>query len=159
AKGFQVLRNEFGRVSVDAQISVNGEFESPRVTGRVAVSGGALQVDRVLDRTLFQPYSTEAAAAPTEQLDPIVALNPWERMGINIELVTPGTLRMIGENVQIAQGTPIGLGNINLRVFGELSLYKDPGLPLYVNGSLDSLTGTFAFQGRRFDVDPSSSIE
>ena len=29
---------------------------------------------------------------------------------------------------------------------------------MYVNGSLDSLTGTYAFQGRRFDLDPVSSL-
>jgi translocation and assembly module TamB len=80
-------------------------------------------------------------------------------MGLNVQFVTAGTLRMVGDNVQVSQGTPIGLGNINLRAFGELSLYKDPGQPLYVNGSIDSLTGTYVFQGRRFDVDPSSSIE
>jgi autotransporter translocation and assembly factor TamB len=158
ARGFQILRNEFGRMSVDAQIGVTGQFESPRVTGRIAVSAGSIQVDRLLDRTLFQPYSTEAAVAPAA-LDPIVALNPWDRMGLNVQFATAGTLRMAGDNVQVSQGTPIGLGNINLRVFGELNFYKDPAGPLYVTGSLDSLTGTYAFQGRRFDVDPSSSIE
>jgi translocation and assembly module TamB len=41
---------------------------------------------------------------------------------------------------------------------GELYLYKDPGGILYVNGSLDQVTGTFAFQGRRFDLEAVSSI-
>ena len=66
----------------------------------------------------------------------------------------PNTLRLIGDNVQLSPGTPIGLGNINLRVAGDLYLYKDPGQPLYVTGSFDSVSGTYAFQGRRFDVDP-----
>jgi autotransporter translocation and assembly factor TamB len=58
----------------------------------------------------------------------------------------------------VAPGTPLGLGNINLRVLGDLYLYKDPGGPLYVNGSLDQVTGTYTFQGRGFNLDPSSSI-
>jgi len=70
----------------------------------------------------------------------------------------PGTLRMIGENVQVSPGTPLGLGNINVRAFGELNLYKDPAQPMYVNGSFDSLTGTYVFQGRRFELDSSSSV-
>jgi translocation and assembly module TamB len=65
---------------------------------------------------------------------------------------------MTGDELQVTAGTPIGLGDLNLRVFGELSLYKDPGDVLYVTGSLDSLTGTYSFQGRRFDIDPTSSI-
>ena len=77
---------------------------------------------------------------------------------MSIALRIPGTLRMTGDELQVTAGTPIGLGDINLRVFGELSLYKDPGDVLYVTGSLDSLTGTYSFQGRRFDIDPASSI-
>jgi len=115
-----------------------------------------LNVDRILDRTLFQPYSTQEAPLP--DIDPIVALNPWERMGLNLELHVPGTLRMSGENVQVSQGTPLGLGNISLRAFGDIYLYKDPAQPMYVTGSFDSLSGTYSFQGRRFDLDPVSSI-
>ena len=156
ARNFQVLRNEFGRVQVDARLNLGGEFESPRLAGDVTVSGGSLNVDRIFDRALFQPYATEQTTLP--MLDPIVAINPWERMGLDIELHVPGTLRMVGENVQVSPGTPLGLGDISLRAFGDLYLYKDPGQPMYVTGSFDSLTGTYAFQGRRFDLDPISSI-
>ena len=115
ARGFQVLRNTYGRIDLDAQLHLAGEFESPKLTGRVTVAGGQLNVDRILDRTLFQPYSTTAsAAAPSEEPDPIRVINPWQRMGLNIELHVPGTLRMIGDNVQVSQGTPLGLGDINL---------------------------------------------
>ena len=70
----------------------------------------------------------------------------------------PNTLRLVGDNIQISPGTPIGLGNINLRALGDLYLYKDPAQPLYVTGSLDQVTGRYTFQGRRFDLDPTSSI-
>ena len=156
AKGFQVLRNEYGRVDVDARLNLAGQFESPRLTGRITVASGSLNVDRILDRTMFQPYSTQEAPSP--DIDPIVALNPWERLGLNLEVHVPGTLRMVGENVQVSPGTPLGLGDISVRAFGDLYLYKDPAQPMYVNGSFDSLAGTYAFQGRRFDLDPSSSI-
>lgn len=158
AKDFQVLRNQYGRMSIDATIRLRGQFDSPRLEGRITVSSGELAVDSILDRTLFQPYATEAAAAPGATTDAIVALNPWERMGIGLELHVPGTLRLIGDNVQVSPGTPIGLGDINLRAIGDLYLYKDPAQPLYVTGSLDSVTGTYRFQGRSFDLDASSSI-
>ena len=66
-----------------------------------------------------------------------VALNPWSRLGLDVALHIPKTLRLLGRDVQISQGTPIGLGDINLRVGGDLYLYKDPGQPLSVTGSLD----------------------
>ena len=56
-----------------------------------------------------------------------------------------------------AEHTPIGLGDINLRVGGDLYLYKDPGRPLSVTGSLDQVSGTYVFQGRRFDIDQTGS--
>jgi translocation and assembly module TamB len=91
-------------------------------------------------------------------IDPVAALNPWDRLGLDVFLRVPGTLRLVGDNVQVSPGTPVGLGDINLRVTGDLYLYKDPGEPVSVTGSFDSISGTYAFQGRRFDVVEASSI-
>jgi hypothetical protein len=157
ASRFEVLRNEFGRVEVDARLSFRGQFESPRITGAITVVAGELNVNEILDRTLFRPYATEAAGALG--VDALLPFNPWERLGLGVELHVPNTIRLTGEDVQLAAGTPLGLGSFNLRVLGDLYLSKDPAQPLYVTGSLDSVTGTYAFQGRRFDVDPTSSIE
>jgi autotransporter translocation and assembly factor TamB len=157
ARGFQVLRNEYGRIDIDTRLDLSGQFEAPRLSGRVTITNGALNVDQILNRTLFQPYATEATTTLSEA-DPIVALSPWERMVMDIEVHVPGTLRMVGDNVQVSPGTPLGLGRINVRAFGDIYLYKEPTQPMWVNGSFDSLTGTYAFQGRRFDLQPSSSI-
>jgi hypothetical protein len=158
AKDFEIVRNEFGNTEIDARLSFRGRFESPRVEGTIGISGGTLNVDEILQRTLLHPYSTEAAPAAPAEVDALAALNPWERLGLYIEVKSPGTLRMVGDNVQVTPGTPLGLGAVNVRAFGDLYLYKDPGQPLFVTGSFDSLIGTYAFQGRRFDLDPTSSI-
>ncbi|MGE3178237.1 MAG: translocation/assembly module TamB domain-containing protein, partial [Vicinamibacterales bacterium] len=160
ARDFEVLRNEFGTTRVDATLHLQGQFESPRLTGTLAITGGELNVDEILDRVLMRPYATEAAAEATaeEELDALQALNPWERLGLDIAVNSRGTLRMVGSNVQVSSGTPLGLGNVNVRAYGEVYLYKDPADQLFVTGSLDSLVGTYAFQGRRFELDPSSSI-
>jgi autotransporter translocation and assembly factor TamB len=156
AHRFEVLRNDFGRIDVDAAIEVRGRAEAPRIAGTVTINSGTLRVDQILERTLFQPYSTEETAMT--DVDPIAALNPWDRLGLDVFLRVPGTLRMVGENVQISPGTPIGIGDINTRLTGDLYLYKDPSEPVFITGSFDSISGTFAFQGRRFDVIPASSI-
>jgi autotransporter translocation and assembly factor TamB len=153
---FEILRNEFGRLSIDSKLHVGGRAESPQVTGELTVSSGELRVDEILQRALFQPYATEETAIVLP--DSAGILNPWQLLHLNLTLRVPNTLRLIGDNVQLSPGTPIGLGNINLRAAGDLYLYKDPGQPLYVTGSFDSVSGTYAFQGRRFDVDPASAI-
>ena len=157
ASRFEVMHNELGRINLDAKLQLRGQFEAPRLAGDLTItSGSSVRVDEILQRALFQLYATEAAG--TTQVDAVRALNPWERLGLDLSLHVPDTLRLTGDNVQISQGTPIGLGDINLRVIGDLYLYKDPEQPLSVTGSFDSLNGTYAFQGRRFDIDPTSSI-
>lgn len=162
AKDFEVLRNEFGQMDIGADVTLQGQFEAPILDGRVTIQRGELRVDSILDSTLFRPYSTAAAPSPGSALNPdaVVVLNPWERLALNLELHVPGSLRLVGDNIQVSPGTPLGLGAINLRAIGDLYLYKGagPAEALYVTGSLDSLTGTYAFQGRRFDLDPNSSI-
>ena len=156
AQRFEVMRNELGRVAVDAVLQVRGQFESPRIAGDLTINTGEIKVDEILQRTLFQPYSTEPT--PIGDVDAVAALNPWQRLGLDISLHVPNTLRMTGRDVQVSPGTPIGLGDINLRVAGDLYLYKDPSEPVSVTGSFDSVSGTYTFQGRRFDVVEASSI-
>jgi autotransporter translocation and assembly factor TamB len=156
ARHFEVIHNELGRVDIDAALGFRGRFEQPRVTGDLAIVGGEIRVDELLDRTIYQPYAT----TPTEvitTLDAVAALNPWERLFLDVSLQVPETLRLGGANVQISPGTPIGLGDINLRVGGDLSLYKGSGGPLSVTGSLDAVSGSYGFQGRRFIVDEAAS--
>jgi translocation and assembly module TamB len=156
ARHFEVLRNELGKVDIDANLQIRGRFETPRIIGDLTIGDSDVKVDEILERALFQPYSTEATAIG--EVDAVAALNPWERLGLDVSVHVPDTLRLTGTNVQISPGTPIGLGDINLRVAGDLYLYKDPAQRLYVTGSFDSVSGTYAFQGRRFDVVPTSSI-
>ena len=125
ANRFRVLRNEFGRLDINAMLTLRGQFEAPRLAGDITIDGDSLQVDQILERALFQPYSTEPVTITS--LDAVAALNPWDRMGLDISLHIPRTLRLIGSDVQVSPGTPIGLGDINLRVGGDLYLYKDPG--------------------------------
>jgi autotransporter translocation and assembly factor TamB len=155
ARGFEVVRNEFGRVDIDAMLQLRGRFEAPRVVGDLTINGGDVNVDVILERALFQPYATEPLSI--ENLDAVSALNPWSRLGLDISLHIPKNLRLVGQDVQVTQGTPIGLGDLNLRVGGDLYLYKDPGEPLSVTGSLDAISGWYQFQGRRFDIDERTS--
>ncbi|HEY1910488.1 MAG TPA: translocation/assembly module TamB domain-containing protein [Vicinamibacterales bacterium] len=157
ASRFEVMRNGLGRVNLDASLRLRGRLEAPRIAGELTIAANStVRVDEILQRALFQPYSTEASTAT--DVDAVRALNPWDRLGLDIQLHVPGTLRLTGDNVQISSNTPIGLGEVNIKTTGDLYLYKDPGGQLSVTGSFDSLSGTYAFQGRRFDVDPASSI-
>ncbi|HYM23567.1 MAG TPA: translocation/assembly module TamB domain-containing protein, partial [Vicinamibacterales bacterium] len=157
AQRFEIMRNEFGRLDLDASLQLRGTFDSPRVAGDVTIDGTELHADEILQRVLFRPYAEEAAALPTTDVDAVAALNPWDRLGLDVSVHVPRTLRLTGKNVQVSANTPIGIGDIDLHVGGDLYLYKDSRQPLSVTGSLDTLSGAYVFQGRRFDVDEGRS--
>jgi hypothetical protein len=157
ARRAEILRNPYGTAEVDGRLEVAGPIASPRITGSVTVTSGQLDIGRLVDQALFQPYATEARS-PLAELDALRVINPWEELGLDVEVRVPGTMRMVGENLQVSPGAPLGLGDFNLRATGDLYFYKDPAQPLYVTGSLDQITGAYSFQGRRFELDPASSI-
>src|SRR5262249_61535077 len=53
ARQFEVLRNQYGRLDINATLDLTGQFESPRLAGRIRVSTGEVNVARILDRTLL----------------------------------------------------------------------------------------------------------
>jgi hypothetical protein len=153
---FEVLRNATGTVEIDANLKLRGLFDAPRLFGDIAIAGGELKVDELLARTLFQPYSTEAISGSS---DVISVLNPWDRLSLDVALHSPGALRMTGENLRVSEDAPLGLGSFNLRASGDLFAYKAPSQALSITGSLDSISGSYSFQGRRFELYPSSSVD
>jgi translocation and assembly module TamB len=178
ARRFSVLHGPLGDIETNATLAVRGTLQLPRISGDVSLQSGTVHVDRIMEQLLFQPYSTTEIAtgatttiagvpavaepsgmeAEAPPLDALVALNPWDRLALAIDLRVPETLRLVGQDIQVSPGTPIGLGSINLRAGGDLWLIKEPGDPLTVYGSLDSVNGTYAFQGRQFELRPGSSI-
>jgi hypothetical protein len=154
ASGFEVIRNELGRVNVDAKLSFSGPVKSPSATGDITIGGDTVNVDEIVSRTLYRPYATVETPIGAEAP---AARNMWDSVSLDLSVHVPQTLKLTGSNIQISPDTPLGLGDINLRSGGDLYLYKEPGQPLYTNGSLYRISGTYRFQGRRFQIDESNS--
>ena len=49
-------------------------------------------------------------------------------------------------------GAPIGLGALNLTLGGDLRATKEPGEQIALVGAVNTVRGTYDFQGRRFDI-------
>ena len=127
ARGFEVMRNEFGRIDIDAALQVRGRARSAaHRRHRDDQLGRACKVDEILARALFQPYSTEQASIDRHRrgrrAQPVGSARPRR-----VRCASRARCAWSASNVQVSPGTPIGLGDINLRVTGDLYLYKDPG--------------------------------
>ena len=157
ARKFEVLRNELGTVQVDANLGLRGDLDAPRLFGDVAIVGGQINTDDILSRALNQPYATQPIANTSD--DTIAAINPWNRLSLDVVVHSQNALRMIGDNITVSPSAPVGLGSFDLRASGDIYLYKEPQETLSITGSLDSISGSYSFQGRRFDLYPSSSVD
>ena len=132
AHRFEVMRNEFGRVDVDATLA-----DARPLRSAAHRRHRHDQFRRRCRSTRFSSAPCSSRTRPRRRrstdVDAVAALNPWDRLGLDLFLHVPSTLRLAGDNVQVSPGTPIGLGDINLRVTGDLYLYKDPAEPLYAH--------------------------
>src|SRR5207245_8672065 len=109
---FAGSRNVFGRVAGGADLHLRGRLEEPWISGDVTIDAGDLKVDEILEQVLFQPYGTEPVSIA--DVDAVAALNPWERLGVDLAVHVPNTLKLNGENVKISPGKPVGSGRISL---------------------------------------------
>jgi translocation and assembly module TamB len=194
ADSFAVLDNELGVMRVDAILTAQGDLAAPRLFGEVRVPEGRIEVDRVLEITTKDVYSTtpldpadaqdastagaagaarveapapdaapppnvaaadvldEAAAAPETAGGPLAS-----RLDLDLHVTLPDNLVVRGNDIRTA-GSPIGLGDMNIIAGGELSLSKAPDAPFSVVGNLELIRGYYSFQGRRFEIQPESTV-
>jgi hypothetical protein len=176
--GFAVLDNELGTVRVDAILTAQGDFASPRLSGEIRVADGRLDVGRVLEITTNDLYSTTplepgddgaappiegagdqvakaaatAAAAPTETRSSLLS-----RVDLNLNVRLPDNFVMRGRDLRTGRSS-MGLGDMNIVAGGDLRIRKPANGPPTLVGNLQILRGYYAFQGRRFDVRPESVV-
>jgi autotransporter translocation and assembly factor TamB len=61
SRAFKLMDNELGKIAVDTDVRLSGDFRHPRAEGNIRLPGGRLELDRVL-LMMSNPYSTEALA-------------------------------------------------------------------------------------------------
>ena len=155
--GFEVIDNDLGRLNVDTNLRFTGTLRAPRLEGSVDVEG-TVDVAQVLTQAAADPYSTEAAAGPVTPADsanPVKSPAPptmFESLDVNIGVGIPSTLVINGRDIRPANA-PIEVGDMNVAVGGALQVRKAPGDRLRLLGEVNTVRGSYTFQGRRFDIE------
>jgi translocation and assembly module TamB len=70
---------------------------------------------------------------------------------MDLHLTVPDDLVVKASSLQ-APDAPIGLGAINVTLGGDVRATKQPGSPIALIGVVNTIRGTYDFQGRRFDI-------
>jgi autotransporter translocation and assembly factor TamB len=151
AQDFEVVDNDLGSMRVEMALEASGNLLAPRVQGYLGVNTGEIDLDEVLALAGPSPYATEPIEYDysTEGVTP--RGGPAGALGMDVQVIVPNDLVVSSANLQ-TPGSPIGLGALTVTLGGDLRAMKEPGGRLRLTGSVNTVRGTYDFQGRRFEI-------
>ena len=157
AKNFKVIKNQFGDVRMNSNLRITGELTHPRLEGDLGITSGTINLDPLLESvtepgvsTTPTAYATVATPAGAPPAAPPASVFDALRMNVHVTFANDFVIRSNDLSVPDA---PIGLGAINLTIGGDLRVLKVPGGDVVrLLGRINTVRGTYDFQGRRFTI-------
>jgi autotransporter translocation and assembly factor TamB len=154
ARDFKVIDNKMGNLRVNSDVQIGGELRSPRVEGDLSVETGSLNLDEIITlvsdsayATSQTEYLTKADEAKAQPATP----SPFDALKMDVHMTVPDDLVVKANSLQ-APDAPISLGAINVTLGGDVRATKQPGSPIVLVGVVNTIRGTYDFQGRRFEI-------
>jgi translocation and assembly module TamB len=148
AADFKVVDSKVGNVRINSSLNLAGELRAPRIEGDLGVSTGSLDLDEILAKMSDSVYATK-------ETQYVVAADGkpgmFDALQIDIHLTVPNDLLIKAQSLQTA-GSPVGLGSLNLTVGGDLWVSKAPWDQARLVGVVNTVRGTYDFQGRQFEI-------
>ena len=162
ATRFEVLHNALGDLALNGVVTITGTLAAPVIAGDLAIDRASLDADRLL-LLVQRPYAVAAATAPQ---DPPIALPPripgvsalWENLTLRLRLQATNNLAVRGENMRLSREAVTGLGDINVVFGGDLAIRKSPHSRLALAGTMQTVRGSYAYQGRRFTIEREGAL-
>ena len=159
ADDFKVVGNKIGDVHLRSNLEISGNLAAPEVHGDLGVSTGKLDLDELMAATGESPYATQetqyqtaaAANGDTTGTAPAPPRSGYDALAMDVNLSVPNDFVVKASNLQ-SPGAPISLGALNVTIGGDLRATKTPGDIVRVRGTVNTVRGTYDFQGRRFDI-------
>ena len=157
ATRFEVLHNGYGDLALNGVITVTGTLAAPVISGDLAIDRGLIEVDELLP-LIQRPYSVAAADAPSAaagttppRLPGMSAL--WENLTLRLRLLATNNLVVRGDNMRLSRDAITGVGDINVVFSGDVAIRKTPHARVQLSGALETVRGSYAYQGRRFTIE------
>ena len=91
----------------------------------------------------------EATPAPAAAAPPSTA---FERVALDLRVRIPDNLVVRGRKLRPGGPTGTSLGDINITLGGDLNVRKNAGGPVTIAGTINTVRGTYQFQGRQFEL-------
>ena len=159
ATQFEVLRNELGTMALNGVLTISGRLPDLLLSGDIAIDRGTLDASAMLLRAQ-RPYAAVTALPDVSGGTAAVAALPvpglpaiWDHLQLRLRVHVPNNLIVRGENMRLSRDSLADVGDINAVFGGDLSVRKDPHRNMELSGALQTVRGTYAFQGRRFTIE------
>ena len=153
---FRVVNNQTANLTLDSDFHITGTVRAPKVDGTVEVEPGSINVADILDTATRSAYSTTptetspAASAGPEPTTPAVP-GIFDALDLKLSLAIPGDLLLKGNNIRPANA-PIDVGDMSAYVGGAVNIIKAPHEKIRIAGEVNTVRGSYTFQGRRFEI-------
>ena len=151
---FKVIDNKMGNVRINSDMRIAGELTAPRVEGTLGLTTGWISLDEILAQVGDSAYATEetkyltnANANENQKATP----SAFEALQMDVRVTVPNDLVVKASDLQ-APGAPISLGALNVTLGGDLWANKVAYDRLRLYGVVNTVRGTYDFQGRRFTI-------
>jgi len=156
---FKVIKNNVADVKFDSDVHITGTIRAPKVEGTIEVGPSTINVADVLETATSTAYST--TATEISPISPVESAGPepttpavpgvFDAVNVRLSLAIPGDLLLKGNNIKPANA-PIDVGDMNVYVGGAVNIIKAPHEKIRISGEVNTIRGSYNFQGRRFDI-------
>jgi autotransporter translocation and assembly factor TamB len=155
AENFQVINTREYKAGATGKLNLTGSLQNPVLTGELTVTDSKLQPDLARFKQKGPPPRDPTivvvqAGQPVPPPKPAGGTNDKTPMAQQPALYQ--RLRM-DVNVRIPRGTWIYLDDGSVDIMGELRARKDPGGEPTLVGSIQSVRGSYTFEGRKFNFE------
>jgi autotransporter translocation and assembly factor TamB len=175
ASDFKVIDNEMGNVRINSNLRLAGQLSAPRIEGDLGISTGIVNLDPILAKVGDSAYATkqtEFATSASDSQGQASQGSAFDALYAFVHLTVPNDLVIKANDIRTPDA-PIGLGALNVTLGGDVTVHKAPWDQPRIYGVVNTVRGTYDFQGRRFtilrdgtvrfegldDVDPSLDIK
>ena len=124
---------------------------------RAAESAGSAEAAtrQALARASKGATPAEATPVPAAAAPPSSA---FDRVALDLHVRIPDNLLVRGRKLRPGGPSGTSLGDINITLGGDLNVRKNSGGPVTIAGTVNTVRGTYQFQGRQFDLERNGTL-
>jgi TamB, inner membrane protein subunit of TAM complex len=133
----------------------------PEVVSAANAAEAAGSAEEATRQALARAGQTGQArvAAPTPAATPAPpSPSLFENVALDLHVRIPDNLVVRGRKLRPGGPTRASIGDVNITLGGDLNVRKDSGGPVTLSGTVNTVRGTYQFQGRRFDLARNGTI-